>query len=287
MHDIFYFTDVHGQLDLFQSMRDWCLQQDPECMMIFGGDACDRGEFGYDIMQAILDDPQIVYIRGNHEDMFIHAAREAIKEYPEIANTPHTLADVTEIIGKCHWFHWFQLSLYNGGRTTLRDWILNGCSTAFINRLEQETTLTFCVNDICFSHAGGRYATWQRVNDAEYDGDFVDMDDEKEIIWDRNYLDSNWPANKVIVFGHTPTCYLYHYANTEYISEEEMKPFAYRGADPNGGYHIDMDTGMTFYGKGYVLNCLTMNVTGFRDPDVKKQDSKRPIEIGFENFKII
>ena len=42
MHDVFYFTDIHGQLDLFQTMRDWCLKQDPECMIIFGGDACDR-----------------------------------------------------------------------------------------------------------------------------------------------------------------------------------------------------------------------------------------------------
>lgn len=295
MHDVFYFTDVHGQLDLFQTMRDWCLKQDPECMIIFGGDACDRGEFGYDIMQAILDDPQMVYIRGNHEDMFIRACREAISVYPEIANTPHTLDEATEIIGNCRWLHWFSLAMYNGGRPTLRDWIVDGCSTEFVHRLEDNTVVTFELDGqfqapICFSHAGGTYKAWQRVNDAEYNDTDCAKDDYQEMIWDRNFLYSAWPEDKIIVFGHTPTCYLHEYVNTPWQRESEMKPAAYKPTYKSGevsGWHIGMDTGMTFFGRGYVLNCLTLEVTGFWDRDCQKQDSKRPLEIGFENFKII
>ena len=292
MHDVFYFTDVHGQLDLFQTMRDWCLKQDPECMIVFGGDACDRGQFGYDIMEAILDDPQMVYIRGNHEDMFIRACREAVQNYPEIANKIHTSTEATEIIGEYSWLHWFGLSLRNGGRPTLRDWIINGCSTEFVERLEANTAVTFELdNGVCFSHAGGMYESWQRVHDAEYDNELLDNQDYEMMIWDRTYLGAWWPKNKIIVFGHTPTCYLAD--NLWNIVEEQdeyhMKPVAYRPTDkPEGlGWHIDMDTGMTFYGQGFVLNCLTMKVTGFWDEDLKQQDSKRPIKIGFENFKII
>lgn len=296
MHDIFYFTDVHGQLDLFQTMRDWCYKQDPECMIIFGGDACDRGEFGYDIMQAILDDPQMVYIRGNHEDMFIRACREAISAYPEIANTTHTLAEADEIIGQCRWLHWFNLSLYNGGRPTIKDWLIEGASTEFIDRLDENTVITFELDSkfqapICFSHAGGSYEAWKRVNDTEYEGGIVDNDDYEEMIWDRNKLWHCWPEDKIIVFGHTPTCYLHDYTNVKWQRESEMFPVAYKPEYPAdnavSGWHVAMDTGMTFYGRGYILNCLTMEVTGFWDRDCQKMDSKRPLEIGFEKFKII
>lgn len=291
MHDIFYFTDVHGQLDLFQTMRDWCYAQDPECMIVYGGDACDRGEFGMDIMEAILDDPQIVYIRGNHEDMFIKAARELAANNPEIKNRRLTIQEANDLIDRESWLHWMYLSLRNGGRPTIKAWLLDGTSMDFIDRLEKRTCLTFELdNGVCFSHAGGTYEAWQRARDCEYENDFVDKDDAEEMIWDRSMLNACWPENKIIVFGHTPTCYLSDSTPAEFQHEREMRPVAYRSTYKDGdtsGWHIGMDTGMTFYGRGYVLNCLTMNVTGFYDQDVRLQDSKRAVEIGFENFKII
>jgi hypothetical protein len=243
-----------------------------------------------------LDDPQIVYIRGNHEDMFIRAAREAVSQYPEIANTTHTLDEATEIIGKCRWLHWFNLSIANGGRSTLRDWIVEGCDTKFIDRLDENTVTTFALDpqfqaSLCFSHAGGSYEAWQRVNDAEYKGEIPDRDDYEEMIWDRNKLWHCWPEDKIIVFGHTPTCYLWEYTNADRQRETEMHPAAYKPVyfkeKEVSGWHLGMDTGMTFYGRGYVLNCLTMEVIGFWDHDVNKQDSKRAVEIGFEKYKII
>lgn len=291
MHDVFYFTDVHGQLDLFQNMRDWCFKQDPECMIVFGGDACDRGEFGYDIMQAILDDPQIVYIRGNHEDLFLKAARDVIQQHPEVINTPHTIAEADEIIGKCRWLHNFELHMYNGGRPTMRAWLIDGAKTAFLERLENETCLTFALdNGVCFSHAGGTYEAWKDVYDDEHDGVNPDSWNAQQMIWDRSYLNAWWPKDKVIVFGHTPVCYIPEYVfKDDEIDEYHMKPYAYQPTDheDGSGWHIGMDTGMTFYGQGFVLNCLTMNVIGFWDHDFKFKDRKRPVEIGFENFKII
>lgn len=294
MHDIFYFTDVHGQLDLFQTMRDWCFKQDPECMIVFGGDACDRGEFGYDIMQAILDDPQIVYVRGNHEDMFLKAAHDVIWQHPEVINTPHTLAEVDEIIGECRWLHNFELYMYNGGRPTMKAWLLDGAKTAFLERLERGTCITFALdNGVCFSHAGGTYEAWQNVYNDEHDDVRPDAYDSEQMIWDRNYLNAWWPQNKTIVFGHTPTCYLedYVFLDKPLIrqTENEMHPVAYKPTKEKDGlgWHIAMDTGMTFYGRGYILNCLTMELTGFWDHDVQKMDGKRPIEIEFEKYKII
>lgn len=287
MHDIFYFTDVHGQLDLFQTMRDWCYKQDPECTIIFGGDACDRGEFGFDIMQAILDDPQMIYIRGNHEDMFIKAARELLANNPDHKNRMHTIQEAEDLIDMESWLHWVHLSLRNGGRPTLKAWLIDGASTEFVDRLEERTCITLAAdNGLCFSHAGGLQEAFQRVNECEYNGEIPDRDDEEMMIWDRNFFCSWWDEPKAtIIFGHTPTCYMRDWLpDLPYMRENEMKPIAY--TDNGGGTHIAMDTGMTWTGRGYVLNCLTMHVYGFLDPDVNKIDTKRPIE-QFENYKII
>ncbi len=85
MHDIFFFTDIHGMYDLYRAIMNYCNEQDPEAMIIFGGDACDRGRHGYKIMKELLDNPYVVYLRGNHEEMFCNAARE-IKEQFEIVD---------------------------------------------------------------------------------------------------------------------------------------------------------------------------------------------------------
>lgn len=81
MHDIFYFTDIHGMYDLYRAIMDYCNEQDPEAMIIFGGDACDRGKDGYKIMKELLDNPQVLYLKGNHEDLFVHAAWYLMREY--------------------------------------------------------------------------------------------------------------------------------------------------------------------------------------------------------------
>lgn len=295
MHDIFYFTDVHGQLNLFQMMRDWCYKQDPECTIIYGGDACDRGEFGYDIMQMILDDPQIIYIRGNHEDMFINAANEILKYNPNAANKALTFDEANELIASCGIMHSTGLSIYNGGYDTILNWLLNGTSTEFIKNLDEETVLTFDLgNGVCFSHAGGTYESWTRVNAAEYNEhtDIKPTDDDIEmVIWDRSYLGDHWPRNKTIVFGHTPT---YHIPDFVYNlpttsnTETSMHPVAYiPDKNQSTGWHIAMDTGMTFTGYGYILNCLTMNITGFYDPNVACHTHNQPLQSEIENYKII
>ena len=46
MHDVFFFTDIHGMGCLYDTIMNYCLKEDPECMIIFGGDACDRGPDG-------------------------------------------------------------------------------------------------------------------------------------------------------------------------------------------------------------------------------------------------
>ena len=81
MHDIFFFTDIHGMYDLYRAIMDFCNEQDSEATIIFGGDACDRGRDGYKIMKELLANPRVVYLKGNHEDLFVKAAYEIKDEF--------------------------------------------------------------------------------------------------------------------------------------------------------------------------------------------------------------
>ena len=269
MHDIFYFTDVHGMYSLFKSAMDYCNKCDPEAMIIFGGDACDRGPDGYKIMKELIANPKVVYIRGNHEDMFLRAAHDMICQYPEIANTVHNQIEANDIIGMNRWMDSVNLSIYNGGRPTLTDWLMDGAKTEFLYELAYKMVYTFQIeNHVCFSHAGGNQRIWRRVNDSEYNHEIPDKGDAHAMIWDRYYLDSMWDANHTIIFGHTPTCYLNDYVSVERLKEADIHPVKYY---EESGAHIAMDTGAVFTGRLFVLNCLTMKAQGFEDIDAGTQ----------------
>ena len=138
MHDVFYFTDIHGQRKLFDAIMNYCYEQDDEAMIIFGGDAIDRGEDGYAIMKELLDNPYVVYLKGNHKDMFTKAARE-IKQMFNFENP--TKENIRKCLNACKHFDYkyaaIQNSLYNGGLSTLTNWILDGMSMDIIERKER------------------------------------------------------------------------------------------------------------------------------------------------------
>ena len=63
------FSDLHGQYNLWTAIKNYYNKDDT---LIFLGDACDRGPDGIKIMQELLADPRVIYIKGNHEDMFLN-----------------------------------------------------------------------------------------------------------------------------------------------------------------------------------------------------------------------
>ena len=85
MHDIFTFGDIHGMYDLYKAIMDYCNEQDPEATIVFLGDACDRGKDGYRIMKDLLNHSNVVYLKGNHEDMYdgLHGMNDVAFEEAE------------------------------------------------------------------------------------------------------------------------------------------------------------------------------------------------------------
>lgn len=281
MHDIFFFTDIHGMYDLYRAIMDYCDEQDSEAMIIFGGDAIDRGLRGYEIMKELLDNPKVVYLKGNHEDMFCKAARE-IKEKFNFQNPERN--KVKKTLKHTMIFDWryaaIQDSIANGGLPTLIDWVIDGMPMDLIEKIEH-LPLTFSTDKCDFCHAAGLYKTFNCVAMAEYNRFPVDSYAAESLIWSRSALNIGWAPNRIAVFGHTPIPYLCEDINLKWPKETEVSPILYeRDTIPTEtGWKLAMDTGAPCLGISYVLNVLTMTAQGFKDTDIEnKEINKHNIE---------
>ena len=275
MHDVFYFTDIHGNRPLFDAIMKYCHEQDDEAMIIFGGDAIDRGKDGYAIMKELLDNPYVVYLKGNHEDMFCNAARE-IKEFFSFENAD--IEKIHKVLNACRHFDYrygaIQSSLCNGGLVTLTDWILDGMPMDLIERIER-LPFTFTYEDKDFCHAGSTYTIFSTVATAEYNETKISTWDSDFLLWSRTSLDVGWAPNRMCIFGHTPTPYLEDFVKGfKWPANHEVAPIMYNGtAMPEmTGQKLDMDTGAAFLGRAYVLNVLTMKAQGFEDKDFDNKE---------------
>lgn len=269
MHDIFCFTDIHGNKTLFDAIMNFCKEQDDEASIIFCGDACDRGPDGYSIMKELLDNPHVLYLKGNHEDMFVKAAYE-IKEKFNFTDSDE--AAMRKVLTACRYFDYkyenIQLALNNGGMTTLVEWIKDGMPMDFVERIDQ-LPLTFSTDTCDFCHAAGVYGTFKEVADAEYYEKEVNEYAYNSLLWSRTAFEYGWAPNRIAIFGHTPIPYLLEDLEVKWDENKEIEPYKYIGTfDPNFiGAKIDMDTGAAFTGIAYVLNVLTMKAQGFKLKD--------------------
>jgi len=255
---VFFFTDVHGAWDLYETIINYCLSQDPDCTIIFGGDACDRGPDGYKIIKHLLSCPNVIYLMGNHEMLFVDAAK-AIAKYNLILD--EAIEDDA-----------VALHIYNGGYMTLQAWIEDGKPMNLIDKLEA-LPVGLRYKNLDFCHAGGNPKVFEHMLETGAS----DEDDISHLTWDRNCLGLGWTPERICIFGHTPVMYLpKKYYQTENMPED-VHPSKYLGQldEQRTGMKIDMDTGACFTGIAYVLNCDTMQAQGFEDTDIENPDIRK------------
>ena len=272
MRDTFVFSDIHGMWDLYKAIMDYCHEQDPEAMIIYCGDACDRGPDGYRIMKELLDNPYVIYLKGNHEDMFVKAAYEIkIEFHPYEALTKDRVITFLKCTkGFDYRYAAIQDTLYNGGLSTLTDWIMDGMPMDFVERINK-LPLTFSTDVYDFCHAAGVYKVFKTAADAEYNKQMVDEYNANSLLWSRTAFEYGWLPNRTVIFGHTPVPYLLEELQ---VKCDKIQPYKYIGTFNPAftGAKIDIDTGAAFTGIAYVLNILTMKAQGFelKDKRVEK-----------------
>ena len=225
----YVFTDIHGDLKSWQTLLNSPYSA-KENTLIFLGDACDRGENGYEIMKQMLKTPNLIYLKGNHEDMFVEAAREIIKFKKQ---EKLSLKEIQRLqIFELDPGNDFIFQAYsNGGTPTLKAWIRDGMKKDILAKLDN---LPCCYSwdkfDMC--HAGVPIFIWNEIahNSREF---------KEECLWNRDHFvgSGEWFEDRVLIHGHTPTTSGLFTSNV--WVNRDRKPIPIRYADCS---KINLDT---------------------------------------------
>jgi len=189
MGKVYAASDFHGNKVAFK-LLDY-LQ--PDDKLYFLGDAIDRGPYGFELMDRLKNDPRVIYLKGNHEQMMIDAIRGRSKSLW----LGHNGGDIT----------W----------ETMRQKLTKEEIKDYIESLDKHMVST-CIsyinkegNEIILEHAG--FTPWGlpfRSHDS---------------LWDRDHFNDKFEPdgeNVYIVHGHTPVIYLrFYYDYVDKVIDEE------------------------------------------------------------------
>ena len=185
---IYVLSDIHGNRRRFQSVMEQ-IDLQPEDMLYILGDVVDRHPAGICLLRQIMGMPNAKMILGNHEYMMLRALG-----HPRDEN--HDDGRATE--------HWYR----NGGKVTHEHF--NSLDEkeqreiiGYLRKLPLELDVE--VNSIAYKLVHAAPA-------AAYDGDPVYKTPTHFAVWKRLDPKDILPGEYTLVFGHTPTKYIYEHA---------------------------------------------------------------------------
>ncbi len=170
--------DVHGHLMTFKALLHRMELEDND-MVVLLGDMIDRGPDSATLISFIREHPQIICIKGNHEQMAIHSLKGQGIE----------LSDV-----------W----MAKGGASTWGSYIVaakGDLHEAKLRFAEDCAWMADLPSHIVLDH-------WRLVHAGYHPNIPIDQQDEKTILWIRRaFFKHKSPIDpkRCILFGHTPT----------------------------------------------------------------------------------
>lgn len=228
-------SDLHGAYNIYEQV---CAMLKPEDIVFFLGDAGDRGYENWKLIKEIYDNPQWIYLKGNHEQLAVNA----LKEFRDISSR-----DEEEAIFHSRYSDFF-LWEYNGGNSTYNQFVEDGRDWSWIEKLNNLPLIMTYINTkgdiIQLSHAG-----------------FNPEATERDYLWDRNHFYyRNWSGkeNEYIIHGHTPIDIM---LNRAYLLQDEVKfepkPQILKYCE---GHKINIDNGVFYTGYTVLLDLDTFDV---------------------------
>ena len=216
---IYACADLHGRIDIYERI---CEMLKPEDTVYFLGDACDRSSKGWQLIKAIYNNPQWIYLKGNHEDILF----KALTEYFDPEYSSH---------------HWYHICIQNGGCQTFEDavcdpevkeWMIK------INNLPTRKKLKTLKGKVYLCHSGKYFTSHP-----------------KEHLWNREHFNEWWNKsnNEYIIHGHTPT---------QLMQRELFTPFEKRGEVVfySKNHKINIDIGAVWTDKAALLDLDTFQI---------------------------
>lgn len=174
-------SDLHGRYELYESVNNF-IQPNDEVICL--GDCGDRGPRGWELIKAVLANPQWTYIYGNHEDMLLNA--------------------MFDFKDKLTFKDNYELLRYNGGEETIRGWLreTEEDKDIYMAKLQELPTIVDYYNKngtkVILTHAG--FSPNKKEEELEL----------HDLIWDRKHFAEEFETNEdvIVVHGHTPISYL-------------------------------------------------------------------------------
>ena len=221
-------SDIHGMYDIYEQI---CNYIGPDDRVYFLGDAADRGPDGFKCIKAIYENPQWIYMKGNHEDLMV----KGLKELQDEDNND---------------YYNFDLWMMNGGQSTYDAWCLDGCDYSWIEKLENlPLHLEYSNEEYLFhlTHAGFTCGKEEQL-------------EEDKLLWNRRHFFDKWDeenhGDEICIHGHTPIFYLIEQLDRAYYRIDGHKhdylskaPLAMCYCD---GHKICIDNGV-FFTKSMVM----------------------------------
>ncbi len=175
MKKIFAIGDIHGCADKLAALMEKIPIDYANDILVFIGDYIDRGPSSFEVVDYLVDlkrdHPDIVFLKGNHEDM--------LQKY--LAGTDRFTY------------------LLNGGQQTLDSYLNRQNKSEFSpipsSHLEfyKSLLLYYQTEDYIFVHAGMR----EKIP--------LEKQNPEELLWIReDFIYSKFDFGKRVVFGHTP-----------------------------------------------------------------------------------
>lgn len=186
-------SDLHGQLDLFNQIKEYINEHDVVYAL---GDFGDRGPEPWRTLKAVLDDEQFIYFMGNHDLMLIESIEYLIDYSKQYSDWNWDEEEIPYTINGP-----IQLLTYNGGWETLCQWIKEPQRMEYYKKLcNLPIEMTISTGDFHFislSHAG-------------YNPGMIGAQNVEDHVWNREHFYKKWKnlEHNKVVHGHTPIKYL-------------------------------------------------------------------------------
>ena len=219
-------SDLHGMLHFYKAIKDILK---PEDIVYFLGDAGDRGPHSWECIKTILDDPQFIYLKGNHEDMLVRAMGHGYGSAFALLRSNGGKKTYEAAMAEPEWAKW------KARLAELPD------KAVYVNTQGETVYLTHAGFTPKTDHQG--QLRWMRTED---------------LIWDRDHFLDAWPEDEIfekaiVVHGHTPIPYLLEDIDPA-CQMGEIEPGALWYA---GGKKCCIDCGAVFTGFCVLLNLDT------------------------------
>lgn len=233
-------SDIHGMHDIYDQVKEML---GPDDVVYFLGDACDRGYDCWNTVKDIYNDPQWIYLKGNHEDMMVKGLRQIQDEMASLRGEED-----------------HEMWMWNGGMATEDGWLEDGADMVWVDRLANLPLQVEYTNPdgIIFhmSHAG-----FTCGRKEEMWGD--------ELVWSRSHFFDHWDEdeypNDICIHGHTPLEYL-----IEEMQWHGYGPQKYKYSQPEArayanGHKIDIDNGVFYTGYTVLFDLDTLEPLVLKD----------------------